>query len=523
MNEPGKSDKSVVPQKSPKMDYWDFHRQYIEVMKGRDLAKENGEERSSPGEDGSPLQAGPAKQPDWTQSQIGAAGPEGLQQALDRIRQAARRDKELKFTSLWHHVYDVRRLRQAYQAIKHDASAGVDGQTWQAYGQDLEDNLKDLSDRLAQGTYRAKPVKRVYIPKPGGKKRPIGIPVLEDKIVQRATVAVLSAVWEADFVGFSYGFRPGRSCHAALDALAVGIQSRKVSYILDADIRGCFDALDHDQLVKFVEHRIADKRVIRHIRKWLNAGVLEEGRLVEQEEGTPQGGSISPLLANIYLHYVIDLWAEHWRRRWASGDMVIVRYADDFVVGFQHESDAKRFLEELRERFRQFGLELHADKTRVIEFGRNAAEQRSARGEGKPATFDFLGFTHCCGKTRKGKFVVLRRTIAKRMRAKLRQVRRELRKRMHAGVEAIGKWLSAVVQGYMRYHAVPRNLQAVNRFRHWVIRLWREALRRRSQKGAVRWERMIRLARRWLPVPHVCHPYPEERLCVIIRGKSPVR
>jgi len=417
----------------------------------------------------------------------------------------------------------VRRLRQAYQAVKHDASAGVDGQTWQAYGEALEGNLKNLSDRLAQGTYRARPVKRAYIPKADGKERPIGIPVLEDKIVQRATVAVLNAVWETDFLGFSYGFRPGRSAHKALDALAVGIQSRKVNYILDADIRGFFDSLDHQWLIQSVEQRIADERVIRHIRKWLKAGVLEEGRLVEQEEGTPQGGSISPLLANVYLHYVLDLWADQWRKTRAGGDMIIVRYADDFVVGFQHQADAGRFLEELRERFHRFKLELHAQKTRVIEFGRFAAENRARRGQGKPPTFDFLGFTHCCGKTRKGKFVVLRRTMAKRMRAKLRQVRRELSKRIHAGVEATGSWLRAVVRGYTRYHAVPRNLPAVNRFRHWVARLWREALRRRSQKGAVRWDRMARLVQRWLPVPHVCHPYPEERLCVIIRGKSPVR
>jgi group II intron reverse transcriptase/maturase len=518
MNEPGKSDKSVVPENSAKVDYWQFYRWYAEQREGRDLAKENGE-------DSHPPQAEPAKQTDWTQSQVRAApsGPEGLQQALDRIRQAARQDKELKFTNLWHHVYNVQRLAEAYRAIKHDASAGVDGQTWQAYGQELEANLKNLSDRLAQGTYRAKPVKRVYIPKADGKQRPIGIPVLEDKIVQRATVAVLNAIFETDFLGFSYGFRPGRSCHRALDALAVAIQSRKVSYILDADIRGFFDSLDHEWLIKFLEDRIADRRVIRHIRKWLNAGVLEEGKYIEQEEGVPQGGSISPLLANIYLHYVFDLWAENWRRQQAHGDVVLVRYADDFVVGFQHQSDAQRFLGELRERFRQFNLELHAQKTRVIEFGRFAAENRKRRGQGKPLTFNFLGFTHSCSKTQKGKFIVLRRTIAKRMRAKLREVRQELRRRMHASVKVTGRWLGAVVRGYTRYHAVPRNLQAAHVFRYWVARLWREALRRRSQKGAVRWDRMARLIQRWLPVPHVCHPYPEKRLCVIIQGKSPVR
>jgi RNA-directed DNA polymerase len=521
MHEPGKSDKSVVPAKSPKIDYWELHRRFVEAMKGRDLAKENAED----GTDAALRPAGPAKQVDRTQSRVreDQTLSEDLQSALDRVRQAACRDKQVKFTSLWHHVYDARRLNEAYHAIRRDAAAGVDGQTWQAYGRELGANLKGLSDRLAQNRYRAKPVKRGYIPKADGRQRPIGVPVLEDKIVQRATVAVLNAVYETDFLGFSYGFRPGRSAHMALDALAVGIQMRKVNYVLDADIRGFFDTLDHEWLMKFVEHRIADPRVLRHIRKWLNAGVMEDGRCVRQEEGTPQGGSISPLLANIYLHYVLDLWADRWRRTRAHGDAIIVRYADDFVVGFQHQSDARRFLEELRERFRQFNLELHADKTRVIEFGRDAAERAKRRDQGPPPTFNFLGFTHACDKTRRGKFVVRRRTMTARMRAKLRAIKQELRKRLHEPVKRVGQWLKAVLSGHYRYFGVPRNIEALNRFRVMVYRLWRRTLNRRSQKATVgrRWYDAV--AGFWLPMPRIWHPYPEQRLAFIIRGKSPVR
>jgi RNA-directed DNA polymerase len=524
MNERGESDRPVVPEKpantSGNLSFWELFKQ-VKRVEGRGLAKENAED----GANAALRQAGPAKQVDRTQSRVGAgdACPEDLQSALDRVRQTARRDKGLKFTSLWHHVYNVHRLREAYQALSRDASAGVDGQTWQAYGQELESNLKDLSDRLAQGRYRAKPVRRAYVPKADGKQRPIGVPVLEDKIVQRATVAVLNAVWETDFLGFSYGFRPGRSAHMALDALTVGIETRKVNYVLDADIRGFFDTLDHGWLMKFIEHRIADQRVLRHIRKWLNAGVLEDGRHMVQEEGTPQGGSASPLLANIYLHYVLDLWADQWRRMRAHGDVIIVRYADDFVVGFEHRSDAQRFLEELRERFREFNLELHADKTRILEFGRLAAEQRKKRGEGKPETFNFLGFTHVCDKTRRGKFTVLRRTMAKRMRAKLRELKGSLRRCMHLPVGEVGHWLAAVLRGYYRYYGVPRNFGALDRFRKAVRRRWHHVLNRRSQKARVTEERMSQLVARWLPLPRICQPYPDVRLRVIIRGKSPVR
>lgn len=518
MNGSGKSDRPVVPEKSAKTGFWDFYQQQVERMEGRGLAKENEEEKTLP-------LAEPAKQVDRTLSRVGAGGacPEDLSSALDRIRQAARRDKGLKFTSLWHHVNNVERLREAYRTLKRDAAPGIDGQTWQVYGQELEQNLKDLSDRLARGAYRAKPVKRVYIPKADGRERPIGVPVLEDKIVQRATATVLNAIYETDFLGFSYGFRPGRNCHMAADALAVGIQMKKVNWVLDADIRGFFDTLDHEWLVKFIGHRVADRRVVRHIQKWLNAGVLEDGQRVQQDEGTPQGGSISPLLANIYLHYVLDLWADQWRRKRARGDMIIVRYADDFVVGFQHESDAVAFLGELRERFRRFNLALHAEKTRIIEFGRYAAERRKERGEGKPETFNFLGFTHTCDKTRNGKFIVLRRTMSQRVRAKLKALKEELRRRLHEPVKRVGVWLASVLRGHYRYYGVPRNLRALATFRDHVRRLWHRVLNRRSQKANTTEAQMTRLCTHWLPVPHICHPYPTERLCVIIQGKSPVR
>ena len=523
MNGSEKSDKPVVPEKpvntSQSTSFWELLRR-VKRVEGRGLAKENAEQAQS-----MLRPADPAKQVDRTQSRVreGQADPEDLHSALDRVRQAACRDKGLKFTSLWHHVHDIDRLRAAYFALKRSAAAGVDGQTWQTYGEALEDNLRDLSERLAAGTYRAKPVKRVYIPKADGRQRPIGIPALEDKIVQRSAVQVLNAVYEIDFLGFSYGFRPGRSAHMALDALAVGIETKKVNWILDADIRGFFDTLNHEWLIKFVEHRIADPRVVRHIQKWLNAGVMEDGKHTDQEEGTPQGGSISPLLANLYLHHVLDLWADQWRKTQAQGDVNIVRYADDFVVGFQHESDARRFLEELRERFRQFNLELHADKTRVIEFGRFASERRERRGEGKPETFNFLGFTHACDKTRQGWFTVLRRTMAGRVRAKLKNLKEELRRRMHDPISDVGRWLGQVLSGHYRYYGVPRNYAMLDSFRQRVRRLWHRALNRRSQVGVVTEARLERIVARWLPNPRICQPYPEARLRVIIQGKSPVR
>ena len=443
--------------------------------------------------------------------------------ALDGIRQTARGRRDARFTGLLHHIYEVERLRAAYYALRRDAAAGVDGQTWQSYGQDLEAKLLDLSDRLARGGYRPQPVRRVYIDKADGSKRPLGVPALEDKLVQRATVEVLNAIYEQDFLGFSYGFRPGRGAHNALDAVAVGVSRRKVSWILDADISKFFDTIEHDWLVRFIEHRVADARVVRLIKKWLHAGVLEDGQVTRSEQGTVQGGSISPLLANIYLHYVLDLWGKQWRGRHARGDMVIVRYADDWVAGFECRQDAERFAREAAERLQGFGLALNATKTRLIEFGRFARDNRKRRGQGKPETFDFLGFTHCCGTDRKGRFVVLRLTSAKRMRSKLHAIKDEMRRRMHRPIAEQGQYLRSVVGGHARYFGVPRNSQRLKAFRFQVVRIWHRTLKRRSQSKQLSWKRMGRIAAHWVPPPTICHPYPNQRLIVTTQGRSRMR
>jgi RNA-directed DNA polymerase len=439
-----------------------------------------------------------------------------VQSALGRIRQAAVKDKKAKFTSLMHHIYNLSTLREAYYLLKRDAAPGVDGETWRQYGENLESNLTDLSGRLRRGAYRAKPVRRVFITKEDGRQRPLGVTTLEDKLVQRATVEVLNGIYETDFLGFSYGYRPGKSPHHALDALYTALLTRKVEWVLDGDISSFFDGLDHEWLVKFIEHRVADQRVVRLIRKWLNAGVLEQGEWSCSEEGTPQGGSASPLLANVYLHYVFDLWVQHWRKTKAKGDMIVVRWADDFVVGFQHQADAARFHHELAERFAKFKLKLHPEKTRVIEFGFHAANNRKRRGQGKPETFNFLGFTHICAKKRSnGMFTVLRRTMSKRKRAKLREIKTELRKRLHQRVSEVGKWLRSVVAGHNRYFGVPSNLPSLASFRFHVAARWFAALRRRSQKTRLTWERMCRLINLRLPLPTLHHPYPLRRLGVI--------
>ena len=490
MNDPGKSDERVLAKSSPNKG------------RGAPRAAEAGEQRRS------------AKGNSHGQTRDRAQGRASLQSALARVRQVAERDKEVRFTTLWHHVYKVEHLREAYFSLKPKAAAGVDGVTWGAYGEQLGENLEELSGRLKRGAYRAKPVRRVEIPKGEGRTRLIGVPALEDKIVQRATVAVLNAVYEADFMGFSYGFRPRRSQHKALDAVAVGIQRKKVNWILDADIQGFFDTLSHEWLMKFVEHRIADRRVLRHLKKWLNAGVMKGGEWSASEEGVPQGGSVSPLLANVYLHYVFDLWVDHWRRHEAKGDVVVVRYADDFVVGFQHRSEAERFWKDLRIRLGTFNLKLHPEKTKLIKFGRFAAERCRERGEGKPETFGFLGFTHLCGTTRSGRFVVIRRTLAKKRTAKLKEVFAELRRRMHRKIPEVGRWLGAVLRGHYAYYGVPFNYAALRAMRRAIERLWKLVLGRRSQKGNVTWKRMERLSNRWLPKPRITHPYPEQRLCV---------
>jgi group II intron reverse transcriptase/maturase len=497
MHEHRKSDSSVVPENPPNK----AGRSAAEAVEGRGLAKENSREHNAP------------------RTQSRTSGNNGL----ERVRQSARRDRKQRFTALLHHVYDPNRLRAAYFATKKDAAAGIDGETWEHYGQDLEKNLEDLARRLKRGAYRASPVRRTYIPKADGRRRPLGVPTLEDKIVQRAVAEVLNAIYEEDFLGFSYGFRPKRSPHDALDALTVGISTRRVRWVLDADLRDFFGTLSHEWLIKFVEHRVGDQRVVRLIQKWLSAGVLEDGIRAQSEVGTVQGGSISPLLANIYLHYVFDLWVQRWRKTHAVGEVVVVRFADDFVVGFERQSEAKQFLGELKERLLKFGLELHPEKTRLIEFGRSADRERKIRGDGKPDTFNFLGFTHICGKTKKGYFTVLRKTMRERMQAKLRAIKGELRRRMHASIPELGRYLGAVVAGHTRYFGVPLNSRAINAFRFEVGRLWKMNLERRSQRTRIPWERMARLIARWLPPARVCHPYPLVRLGVVTQGKSRMR
>ena len=492
----GKSDSPVVPASPPN----NAARAVAEAVEGRGLPEGNTAGKTRPGH---------------------SAG-RGAPSALDRVRQAALKDKEARFTALLHHV-DVDRLRAAYLALKPRAAPGVDGVTWQSYGQDLEGNLRDLHARLHSGGYRARPSRRAYVPKADGRLRPLGIAALEDKIVQRAVVEVLNAVYETDFLGFSYGFRPGRSPHDALDALATGICRKRVNWVLDADLRDYFTSLDRSWLMEFLGHRIADKRVLRLIQKWLSAGVVEDGAWTASERGTPQGASASPLLGNVYLHYVLDLWAQQWRQRHARGDMIVVRFADDFIVGFEHRDDAERFHADLRERFAKFCLELNAEKTHLIEFGRFATRNRKARGLGRPETFDYLGFTHCCAKTRNGRFMLRRTTIKKRMAAKLRSVKTELMRRRHLPIPEQGRWLASVVRGHLVYYAVPGNIDTVVAFRTQATRHWYRALRRRSQRHRLNWTRMNRLSVRWLPPARIMHPWPDARFDATTRGRSPVR
>jgi group II intron reverse transcriptase/maturase len=436
-----------------------------------------------------------------------------MSQSLDRVRKAARLRKKERFTALFHHI-NVDTLRTAFYALRRKAAPGVDGMTWQDYEADLEPRLRDLHKRVHSGAYRPQPSRRTYIPKADGKQRPLAIAALEDKIVQGATVMVLNAIYEGDFCGFSYGFRPGRGPHDALDALCVAIDKRQVNWILDADIQNFFGAVSQEWLVRFVEHRIGDKRIIRLIRKWLKAGILEDGIVTVDDRGTGQGSVISPLLANIYLHYVFDLWAERWRQREATGDMIIVRYADDVIVGFEHEDDVRRFLDAMRARLEEFALSLHPDKTRLIEFGRFAAADRKRRGLGKPETFAFLGFTFICGRSRRGRFLLVRKTRRDRMQTKLRSIKEELRRRMHWPIPEQGRWLRQVVTGHFAYFAVPTNGRALQAFRCHVTDLWRRTLRRRSQRNRTTWTRTTRLAGDWLPQAKILHPWPNQRFAV---------
>lgn len=480
-----KSDTPVVPEKPPNKG------KPAEVVEGRGVAKgKAGEEPTC-----------------RTQSR------ERVSTGLEGLREAAKMDRRMKFTALLHHITPSLLVESFYE-LKRNAAAGVDGVTWREYESILYTRVHELHREIHTGAYRGQPSRRVYIEKADGKLRPLGIAALEDKIVQQAVVKVLSLIYEEDFLGFSYGFRPGRGQHDALDALAVGIKSQKVNWILDADIRAFFDRIDHAWMMRFLAHRIADRRILRLIRKWLKVGVVEEGRRIAAMVGTPQGAVISPLLANIYLHYVLDLWAHQWRQRHATGQIIMVRYADDSVFGFEHRPDAERFLAALRERMAQFGLALHPDKTRLIEFGCYATWNRKQRGEGKPETFDFLGFTHCCGKTRKGGFKLLRLTVKKRMRATLKAIRAKLRSRMHHPVPEVGKWLGSVVRGYFNYFAVPGNEYRLCSFRSEVCRTWRRMLQRRSQRHNLSWERFRSLEKRYIPPYRHTHPYPEQRFYV---------
>ena len=434
---------------------------------------------------------------------------------LDRIRETAVEDRDLRFTNLMHHL-TAELLREAYEALKRNAAAGVDNVTWQEYGEGVESRIRDLHDRVQSGRYRAKPSKRVWLPKPDGRQRPIGIAALEDKIVQQGAVWVLNQIYEKDFYGFSYGFRPGRNPHNALDAIWVGITQRKVSWVLDADIKSFFDTINHAWLMEFLARRIADLRMLRLIRKWLRAGVSEEGEWSRTEAGTPQGAVISPLLSNIYLHYALDQWVSEWRKKEAIGEVIIVRYGDDFVMGFQYRHEAERFSEEMKERFAQYGLEIHGEKTRLIEFGRFAEANRAERGEGKPETFDFLGLTHICSRTRKdNRFTIRRKTIARRLRIKLVEVREAIIRRRHEPVPVLGKWLRSLTQGHFNYFAVPGNRKAIDRFRTEINKAWLFALRRRSQKSRnLTWDRIRGLIKTWIPTAKTQHPYPSQRLCV---------
>jgi RNA-directed DNA polymerase len=498
MNEREKSDPLIVPGKPTNK----AERSVAEPVEGSGGAKRN----ASP------------------QSTVRTQSRDAVSQAQARIREAVTRNPGEKLTALLHHI-TVDTLRSSFLNLKKKAAVGVDQVRWVDYAADLDLNLTDLHARVHSGAYRALPSRRVFIPKADGKLRPLGIAAIEDKIVQAAVVAILTPIYEAEFLGLSYGFRPGRGQHDALDALTVGIKTRKVNWVLDADISRFFDTISHDWLVRFIEHRIGDKRIVRLIQKWLKVGVLEEGRRVESEEGTPQGAVISPLLANIYLHYVYDLWAHQWRQRCATGDVIFVRYADDTVAGFENRSDADRFLADLRERLAAFALELHPEKTRLIEFGRHAAKNRTGRGDSKPETFDFLGFTHICGRTKDGKgFQLRRRSARKRTKAKIRAIRQDLRRRLHMPLADQGKWLGSVVRGFFAYHAVPGNGPSISAFRFHVIRAWVRSLRRRSQKHRLPWARMQVHLERYIPKARILHPWPEARFRVRhTQGGSPVR
>ena len=486
MNADGKSDGDVVP---PTQTNNAGTEPAAESDQGRSPAKRNVSEPDR------------NRTPKRRNRSLGLAG----------VRETAKAQPKLKFTSLLHHI-NVPMLHTAFDELKKDAASGVDDETWHEYEPDREERLADLHGRIHRGAYRAKPSKRIYIAKADGRKRPIGIAALEDKIVQKATVFVLQCIYEQDFAQFSYGFRPGRSQHQALDALSVALTSKKVNWVLDADVEGFFDTIDHERLIEFLEHRIGDKRILRLIRKWLRAGVSEDGEWSQTSVGTPQGAVISPLLGNVYLHYVFDLWIRWWRSQRQRGDIVVIRYADDFVIGFERKWEAEMCLKEMRERFAKFGLKLHPTKTRLIEFGRYAAERRSKRGVGRPETFDFLGFTHRCGVAhRTGWFTIHRETISGRLRRTLQKIGQNLRRRRHWPTGVVGRWLKRVMRGWLNYHAIPGNMRRMQAFRSEVGKLWFNELRRRSQRSRWTWERMRPLIDKYFPKLSVQHPYPSTR------------
>jgi group II intron reverse transcriptase/maturase len=493
MHVAGESDSSIVPEKPANKGGVPLP---AESAEGRELTKEN---------IGQSLR-------DRTQRRNSDGIPfVPRSRGLLGVREAARKDKKLRFTSLLHHI-TPELLRASFFELKKRAAPGVDGETWRDYAIDLERRIDDLHGRIHRGAYRAKPSKRTYIPKPDGRMRPLGIAALEDKIVQQAVRTVLECIYEQDFLGFSYGFRPGRSQHRALDALYVGITKRKVNWVIDADIRGFFDNISHEWLMKFLEHRIADRRMLRLLKKWLRAGVSEDGEWSPTKVGTPQGAVISPLYANVFLHYVLDLWIHDWRTRQAKGEVIIVRYADDFVIGFREESDARQCLAALGERFSKFGLELHPEKTRLIEFGRYAEQRRTKRGDGPPETFDFLGFTHISGKTRRGEFTVHRKTSRKKFQGSMAKLKEELSRRLHDDLAKVGAWLQSVFRGWCQYYAVPGNSARLRQFRKAILVMWLRTLRRRSQRGRrMTWAKFSQLSQRWLPTPKILHPYPNVR------------
>jgi group II intron reverse transcriptase/maturase len=431
-----------------------------------------------------------------------------VSQGLRGVRERAQKHKQERFTALLHQV-TIELLRESYYALKRNAAPGVDGVKWKEYETGLTERLSDLHSRVHRGAYRAQPSKRRWIPKANGKQRPLGIAALEDKIVQQAVVTVLNQIYEEDFRGYSYGFRPGRSQHQALDALYVALRRKKVNWVLDIDIKGFFDNLDKDLLVEMIERRIADPRILRLIQKWLNAGIVEDGIWSETKAGTPQGAVVSPLLANVYLHYVLDQWTDQWRQH-ARGDVIIVRYADDAILGFQNENEARQYLKQLQERLGEFGLELNEEKTRLIRFGRFARLNREERGEGKPETFTFLGFQHIGAENSLGRFEVHRITDGNRRRKKLQELTQELRRRMHEPIARTGEWLRSVLRGYYQYHAIPGNVAVLTSFRTQVARRWFHALEQRSQRRPT-WAKLGPVFDHWLPIPHAVHPFPDAR------------